>query len=304
MSPKPYQVNLLLVWALLPTAFVSADILAMSNALPPGCLCTMALCCDNATSATYDCSLLEAHLPFTSQFNGTEQADGTLPASGTVQDFCKPYLDGTLDGSTTICEAIAADPMFENRFGASSTQSSISGESCGDLVVESCPRRVESNATISTSTLYSQDRGTCQKSSSEHVSNDFSNITIGTASGCSKDKYGVLDVFASSLPTTSASSSCPDSTTFAFSVATASGAHGQRWMCYDYTAEINGAETNIRNLIVNLGGLPCYGLTPPPTSPPSISPAPTPTSSAHGQVVLLHIFVATLLGFFGAGSVV
>lgn len=253
---------------------------------PPGCLCTMAQCCDNGTA--YDCSVLETHVGATSQRD--------------LVDFCVPYLNGTMNASTGVCDAILADPEFQRRFlsdgslpESSLMSETIVGASCSDLVSNGCPIKME-NTSVSVLTSWQALReGSCGSSSVELVSTNTTNITIRTSSGCTDEEE--LDIFSGAVSPAADPPTCPENPNVPFTAETTMGTEQQRWTCYEYTTIVNDESTTIRNYYLNLGNFACMGPTGTlPTSAPVAAPSTDPDTSSAGNDSSLEAFSLLLLG--------
>lgn len=257
-----------LVWATWTTIALVGT--ATAEEPPPGCLCTMAQCCDNETE--YDCSVLDTHLGPTSQPN--------------LADFCEPYLNGTMDATTGACDAILADPEFQRRFlsgGSSFHETSFMteitvGASCSDLVSEGCPIKTANTSRFLIKSWQALSKGSCSGVSANYNSTSTTEITVASNSGCNDENE--LDIFSGAVPRSTDLPACPDDPNVPFTEETSMGVDQQRWTCYEYNAIIEGETTAIRNYYVNLGNFACTGPPVPTASPVEAPSADPPTSSA------------------------
>jgi hypothetical protein len=258
----------LLVWVLLVALPCSVGA-QISTAPPPGCLCPMSLCCrEDGGNATDPNSLLGCSFFF----------GHTL---GIVQDFCKPYVNGTLDASTGVCDAILADDYFRDRFvtdGSSLARDASvwlrvdADASCSELVADACSDEPEPSPVLSWS---SSSEGSCSKIGSDYFSVEANTtVPLFSSMGCAEESDGVLNLLVAEEFPFQDAPTCPETASLQFSGDTSNGIEHQRWMCYDYRNVQNGIVANFRLLYVNLGDLPCGGSTPVATGAPTSSAPP------------------------------
>lgn len=260
---------------------------------PPGCDCTIEQCCSGRANNNnqWNCDLLEIHVGITG---------GVLNQTS----FCEPYLDGTLNARTTVCDAILGHPAFDGRFvtEGSNYESSIytvieMGRRCSELLQQDqCNLKTTNDDRWGDNQTWDGDVsswtavGTCGRSYStaQLTPNGESTLSFLHGFECSDDQPGTLDLHPGvyrDSSTIEAMPVCPNENgdnppRLQFSDATAYGPAQKRWMCYDTTTtDFDGTLTAVRYLYINLGRLPCLYKILPPTDSPTPSSAISALSS-------------------------
>lgn len=143
------------LWLLLGSALAAqAPMFPKTDALPGACMCDMAYCCSGvAEGRGSPCQLLEPVL-------------AGLTSAKNVEGFCAPYLNGTLDDSTYVCEAIIQDAGFSERFGNGGWDSIVLStgamfENCEDIILDACPAGNQTSSQEFVSGLETFSHDTC-----------------------------------------------------------------------------------------------------------------------------------------------
>lgn len=267
-----------------------------TDALPGQCMCDVEYCCSGVEEGLDSpCEILSVYAPLTS--------------GETVEGFCAPYLDGTLDNSTYVCEAILADEKYTERFVEGGSEASVwlgveAFEKCEDLVLDMCPVVDETKVypewgqyVINGWGSYGKD--TCA-SFSRQLDMMYPGLSLVAHAGCVSPPDAIeptdQQVFAmyNELINTEYVDdlqTCPVFADGVFTDETASGQGYIRWQCYDlyeaqkeFEGNILVNETSGRFMYFSLGRIPCDDGSLPGGVLPPAEGGPSDDSSGRGSL--------------------